>query len=205
MADQPTSKLIVGITGGSGAAIAERLIEHSLTRFERIYVVITQTGEQVIRHELNAHDGFSLVRLVNKKLTVAESSVIKRFAFDDFFAPIASGTSAGTQMVVAPCSMGSLARMAYGMSTNLLERAADVMLKERRPLILIPREAPLSTLHLENLLKLSQFGATIIPPVPAFYQRPKHISEVVDFVVGKTLQCMGFEHDLFPPWNEMRI
>ena len=105
MSNRPASKLIVGITGGSGAAIAERLIEQSLNRFERIYVVITATGEQVIRHELNAHDGFSLVRLVNRKLTEIESSTIKRFAIDDFFAPIASGTSAGTS---SPASGGSL-------------------------------------------------------------------------------------------------
>ncbi|HEU0264237.1 MAG TPA: UbiX family flavin prenyltransferase, partial [Geobacterales bacterium] len=119
----------------------------------------------------------------------------------NLFAPIASGSAAADAMVVVPCSMGSVARIAAGISGTLLERAADVMLKEQRPLILVPRETPLSQIHLENLLRLSRAGARIVPAMPAFYHHPSSMDELVNFMVGKILDQLGIEQLLFPPWQ----
>ncbi len=120
---------------------------------------------------------------------------------DDLFCGAASGSSAPDALVVCPCSMGTLARIACGISGNLIERSADVMLKERRPLLLVPRETPLSDIHLENMLKLSRAGARIIPAMPAFYGRPESVLDLVDFVVGKILDQLGIENDLYKRWG----
>ena len=104
-------------------------------------------------------------------------------------------------MVVVPCSMGSLARIATGQSTNLLERAADVVLKQKKTLIMVPRETPLSPIHLRNMLSLSEIGVLIVPPMPAFYQKPESINDMVDFVVGRILETLSLPHDLYTPWN----
>jgi len=120
---------------------------------------------------------------------------------DDLFCTSASGSSAPDAMVVCPCSMGTLARIAAGISGNLIERSADVMLKERRPLLLVPRETPLSDIHLENMLKLSRSGARIIPAMPAFYSRPESALDMVDFMVGKILDQLGVANDLYKRWG----
>jgi 4-hydroxy-3-polyprenylbenzoate decarboxylase len=126
---------------------------------------------------------------------------LEYYADDNFFAPLASGSSAPDTLVICPCSLGTVGRIAAGLSGTLIERTADVMLKEGRPLLLVPREMPLSALHLENLLKLARLGVRIVPPMPAFYQQPQSLADLVDFVVGKILDQLGAEHGLFTRWG----
>ena len=127
------------------------------------------------------------------------------FAREDWNAPIASGTGAADAMVVCPCTMGALAAIAHGMSDNLIERAADVMLKEGRKLILVPRETPFSAIHLENMLKLSRMGAVILPPNPGFYHLPQSVGDMVDFIVAKILDQLGVEHRLVERWGSPKL
>lgn len=198
-------RLVVGITGASGSLYAERFIEVALRHFEKIYVVCTETGRQVLLHELKTHeDKFSLRALLSPG-SKSTHEKIKFFDQKNYFAPIASGTSAATDMVVLPCSMGTLARIACGLSSNLLDRAADVVLKEKGRLILVPRESPLSSIHLENMLKLSHMGCHIVPAMPGFYHHPQTISDVVDFVVAKVFDSLQVNHGLTEKWNESAL
>jgi 4-hydroxy-3-polyprenylbenzoate decarboxylase len=123
------------------------------------------------------------------------------FGREDWMAPVASGSNPPDAMVICPCSMGTLAAVAQGLADNLIERAADVMLKERRPLVLVPRETPLSTIHLENMLRLSRAGAVIVPPAPGFYTRPESIGDLVDFVVARILDQLQIPNELSPRWG----
>ena len=123
------------------------------------------------------------------------------FGREDWFAPLASGSNPADAMVICPCSMGTLARIAAGLADTLIERAADVMLKESRKLVLVPRETPLSAIHLENMLRAQRAGAVILPANPGFYHRPQSVSEVVDFVVARVLDQLGFDHDLMQRWG----
>lgn len=195
-------RILVGVTGASGAVYAERLVQVLRTRVPRVYVVLTDSAAKVACHELKAHeDGFSLVRAAHGDVAEADRGVVRLLKNDDLFAPVASGSSAPTHMVVMPCSMGSLARIAHGISGNLLERSADVCLKQRRPLILCPRETPLNSIHLRNMLTMAEAGAHVVPAMPAFYQHPKSIEDMVDFVVGRVLELLEVPHDLYPAWN----
>src|SRR5436309_15140689 len=126
------------------------------------------------------------------------------FGREDWMAPIASGSNPADAMAICPCTMGAIGAIAAGLADNLIERAADVMLKERRPLVLVPRETPFSAIHLDNLLKLARAGAAIVPPVPGFYDRPKSIGDLVDFVVARILDQLGVPHRLGPRWGESR-
>jgi 4-hydroxy-3-polyprenylbenzoate decarboxylase len=129
---------------------------------------------------------------------------LRVYGREDWYAPVASGSNPADAMVVCPCSMGTLAAIASGMSDNLIERAADVMLKEQKQLILVPREAPFSTLHLENMLKLSRMNAVILPANPGFYHRPQSLEDIVDFIVARILDQLGVEHALMERWGEDR-
>ncbi|MDR3001546.1 MAG: UbiX family flavin prenyltransferase [Fibromonadaceae bacterium] len=164
-------KLILGITGASGSIYAKRFLLHAKERCE-VELIVSKNGEAVLKHE-NCED-------------ILQSGV-KIHKIDDFFAPPATGSSHYSGMVILPCSMGTLGRITAGTSDNLLIRAADVCLKENRPLILSPREMPLSEIHLENMLKLKRAGATIVPASPHFYKHPKNIEELVDTVVERIL------------------
>ena len=132
----------------------------------------------------------------------ADEDQLQIFTKDDWFSPVASGSSSPTSMVICPASGGCLSAIAHGASNNLIERAADVALKERRQLILVPRETPYSAIHLENMLKLTQLGAVILPASPGFYMQPQSITELIDFIVARILDQLGIEQDLMPRWGE---
>jgi flavin prenyltransferase len=196
-------RIVVGITGASGSIYGLRLVEELLAQQVAVTLLLTRAGRQVTAFET----GLELPE-THKDCQVALQNYFRsheRFAYlalDDFFAPIASGTSAPDAMVICPCSMGTVGRIAAGLSETLLERVADVALKERRELILVPRETPFNQIHLENLLRLSKAGAHILPAMPGFYQRPQSVAEMVDFVVGKVLDSLGVKHQLFKRWGE---
>lgn len=203
MSKKASRKVLVGITGASGTIYAERLIEELLNKVERVYIVATNAAREVAQFELAkpAVGRFSLMEALEGKVREQDRNTIRLCRIDDFFSPVASGSSVPSDMVVMPCSMGTLGRIACSLSTNLLERAADVVLKERKRLVICPREAPFNTIHLKNMLQLSEAGATILPAMPAFYQKPKTLEDAVDFVVGRTLESINIEHELYPKWN----
>ncbi len=196
------SKILIAITGASGALYAERLILELLPRVSRVYVVASLTGASVVPYELPSSS--ALVKILKNEYQGEFAEKLRVFSNDDFYAPVASGSSAPDVMVITPCSMGSLARVRLGISQTLIERAADVVLKESKQLIICPRESPLSVLHLENMLELARMGVKVIPLAPPFYQHPKTIDDLVDFMTGKVLETMGFKHELYKPWNERR-
>lgn len=193
-------KILVAITGASGSIYGLRLLEELLRGGHQVTLVASQSGLEVCRYETGVD--LADAALLRQRWQLPEDRLMVRSA-SDLWAPEASGSAAPDAMVIAPCSMGTLGRVAAGISGNLIERAADVMLKEARPLLLVPRETPFSPIHLENLLKLSRCGARIIPAMPAFYQKPESIDDLVDFVVGKVLDQLGVQHSLFKRWGEL--
>jgi flavin prenyltransferase len=193
----------LAITGASGAVYGLRVAEELLRCGERVSMVVSSAGLAVIKEECGAAWGTSAAEVIAElgRRCNCGADRLKSYAEDDLLAPIASGSSAPDAMIVVPCSMGSLSRISCGNSGNLLERAADVMLKEGRPLVLVPRETPLNAIHLENMLKLARLGVRMVPAMPAFYQRPESLDDLVDFVVGKVLDSVGVEHKLFRRWG----
>lgn len=194
--------IALAITGASGAIYGLRLTEELLRAGCRVSLLISKCGRVVLKEEcsLDWHGGEgAMTAQIRAHFNVTEQ--LTYYAEDNFFAPLASGSAAADTMVICPCSMGTVGRIAAGLSGTLIERAADVMLKEGRPLLLVPREMPLSALHLDNLLKLARLGVRILPPMPAFYHQPQSIADQVDFVVGKLLDQLGLEHDLFKRWG----
>ncbi|HZG57465.1 flavin prenyltransferase UbiX [Paenibacillus sp.] len=191
---------IVGITGASGAAYGVRLVERLLDLGIPVHLVVTDAGWRVLKEELD-WDAARRTATVEEKFG-GRSAPIRYYPNQDIGAAVASGTFRVHGMVVVPCSMGTLAAIARGMSDNLLERAADVTLKEGRRLVLVPRESPLHAIHLENMLTLARMGVRIVPASPGFYNRPSTVEELVDFQVGKTLDSMGIDHELYPRWGE---
>ncbi len=180
------AKFIIGITGASGSIYAHRLVMHLKDLGHEVHIVCTETGRKVCAYE-NAEFGFSLADKVYENR--------------DLFAPVSSGSYLFDGMAVLPCSMGSLAKIAHGIGDNLLVRTADVCIKERRKLIIVPRECPMSSIHLENQKKLSDQGAVIIPASPAFYMRPKTIDDLVDSVLSRVLDHLGVTHRVGSRWR----
>ena len=176
------------MTGASGVIYGKRLLE-VLKGKNEIHLIISRACETLIEYELKT----------TKKELEGLADFIHRE--DDFSSPLASGSFIIDAAVIIPCSMKTLAGIAHGYSENLILRAADVTLKERRKLILVPRETPLSPVHLRNLLQLSKQGVFIVPAMPAFYSQPKTVEEMVDFVVGKVLDALGLEHQLYTRWH----
>jgi 4-hydroxy-3-polyprenylbenzoate decarboxylase len=196
-------RIFVALTGASGAVYGLRLVEQLCLNGVDVTFTASCSGTLVCREETGLDLSGDLAKATQRLYSHLEiESGLEMVHPDDLFCPAASGSAAPEAMVVAPCSMGTLARIACGISGNLIERCADVMLKERRPLLLVPRETPLSQIHLENMLKLSRAGAQIIPAMPAFYHKPETVIEMVDFVVGKILDQLDIEHELFKRWGE---
>jgi 4-hydroxy-3-polyprenylbenzoate decarboxylase len=192
-------RLIVGMTGASGAPYGLCLLNECLKQGHEVHLIVTEAGWRVLKEE---HDW---------EVQKREQLFFERFGhlpgkliyhpIKDIGASIASGSFQCDAMVIIPCSMGTMAKVAHGFSSNLLERAADVMIKEQKPLVIVPRETPLSSIHLENMLKLSRCGVLIVPAMPAFYHQPKTIEEMVRFVTGKVLDLLRIEHRLFERWE----
>jgi 4-hydroxy-3-polyprenylbenzoate decarboxylase len=197
---------VLAITGASGCVYGLRLGEELLAAGVRLSLLISRPGFSVLKEECGLDWDGDLPHVcscLSDYFNPAPGQLLY-YPEDDFFSPLASGSSAPDTMIVAPCSMGSLARIAAGLSGNLLERTADVMIKEGRPLVLVPRETPLSAIHLENMLKLARLGVRIVPAMPAFYVKPQTIRELTDFVVGKVLDQTGIPHRLYKPWGAER-
>lgn len=191
---------IIGITGASGVIYGIRLCEYMLSIGEEIHLVITEAGWRVLHDELNWQ---TIHRQQTLQTYFSQSTgQLIYHPLQDIGASIASGSFRTSGMVIMPCSMGTLSAIAHGASDNLLERTADVMLKEGRPLIIVPRETPLHAIHLENMLRLAKLGVRLIPAMPAFYHKPETIDELIDFLVGKVLDSMDMEHNLYRRWGE---
>jgi flavin prenyltransferase len=198
--------IVLAITGASGAVYALRLGEELLSKGTRLSLLISGAGRVVLREECGLDWQGDPTAVAGK---ISEYFRKKNGAFplpayydeNDFHSPVASGSNAPDAMIICPCSMGTLSRVAAGNSGNLLERCADVMLKERRPLVMVPRETPLSEIHLENMLKLARMGVRMIPAMPAFYSQPRSIDDLVNFVVGKVLDSLGIENALYQRWS----
>jgi 4-hydroxy-3-polyprenylbenzoate decarboxylase len=196
-------RILVALTGASGSVYGLRLVEQLSLSGINVTFTASCSGTEVCREETGLDLSGDLDKATQRLYAHLEVDTgIDMVHPDDLFCPAASGSAAPDAMVIAPCSMGTLARIACGISGNLIERAADVMLKERRTLLLLPRETPLSEIHLENMLKLSRAGARIIPAMPGFYHKPQSVIEMVDFVVGKLLDQLGVEHELYRRWGE---
>lgn len=194
---------VVAITGASGAIYGLRLIQELLNRGDDVVVLISPSGFLVLGHETGLRlkgDRFEIEKQL-KKYFGRTKGRINYYPADDISSFLSSGSSFVRDMVVCPCSMGTLARISCGISGNLIERAADVVLKEKGRLILVPRETPFNQIHLENMLRLSNAGAHIIPAMPGFYHQPKKVEDLVDFVVGKVMDAMGIENRLYKRWG----
>jgi 4-hydroxy-3-polyprenylbenzoate decarboxylase len=198
------ARIALAWTGASGMPYGLRLLECLVEAGHSVLLVYSQAAQIVAKQEL----GLALpARAADAERMLIErypaaAGRLRVFGRDDWNAPIASGSNPPDAMVVCPCSMGTLAAIAAGLADNLIERAADVALKEGRPLVLVPRETPFSALHLENMLKLARLGCAIIPPSPGFYHQPKSIQDLVDFVVARILDNLGVEHALVARWGE---
>jgi 4-hydroxy-3-polyprenylbenzoate decarboxylase len=198
--------ITVAFTGASGLQYGLRLLECLLAADVRVYLVYSPAAQVVARQELDltvptqphAAAAFFAERYR------AHPGQLAVFGREDWLSPIASGSNPADAMAICPCSMGTVGALAGGLADNLIERAADVMLKERKPLVLVPRETPLSTIHLENLLKLARAGAVILPPSPGFYGRPENIGDLVDFIVARVLDQLRVAHTLGPRWGGVR-
>lgn len=193
----------IGITGASGALYATRTVAALLEQGVHIELVVSDYGRRLLRDELG--DAANLDQLLpylkDRYGPGVESGTLSLHSNRDLGATIASGSHGCLGMAIVPCSMKTLAAVAHGLSRTLIERAADVMLKERRPLIIVPRETPMSLPQLRNMVLCAEAGAMILPAMPAFYQQPKTLDDLADFLAGKILSALGFDHALYPAWT----
>lgn len=193
--------VVIAVTGGSGSPYAQRLVVRALEHFERVYLTISAHAVRVIEEELGIVVD---VMRFQPELFLPPGTDAERVRYyhpRDFDAPFASGSAAPEAMAIVPCSMGTLGRIASGCSDDLITRAADVMLKERRKLILVPRETPLGLIHLRNMVTLTESGAVILPAAPGFYHRPETVSDLIDFIVYRILDHLGARDRSAPRWG----
>ncbi len=197
-------RVTLAITGASGVQYAIRLMQCLVAADVQILVMISRAAQVVAatETELKIPGSSADQTAYFTQLLSARENQIVVFSKEQWMAPVASGSGAPSSMVVCPCSTGSLSAIATGASNNLIERAADVVLKERRQLILVPREAPYSEIHLEHMLKLTRMGAVILPASPGFYHQPQSIEDLIDFVVARILSQLGIEQTLMPRWGD---
>ena len=190
--------LVVGVTGASGAIYAVRLLQMIVAARRRVSLIVSEHGRRLLRTEADIGSMADLRRMVGAE---AWDVWVAEYDDGDRGATPASGSAPSSGMVICPCSMGTIAAIAAGTSRSLIERAADVALKERRRLVLVPRETPLSVIHLENMLRVSRAGAVVLPAAPGFYHRPTRIAQLVDFVVARVLDQLGIPQTVVPPWR----
>ncbi|MEP6492341.1 MAG: flavin prenyltransferase UbiX [bacterium] len=195
MSDHP---IVVAITGASGAPYAVRLLESLIVADRAVQLIVSSHGLRLLRTELDI-DSISSLRA--RAGAEGWDRLVTVFDDNDRGAAPASGSAQNAGMVICPCSMGTLSAIAVGASRSLVERAADVALKERRPLVLVPRETPLSAIHLENMLRVTRAGALVMPAAPGFYHRPRSIDDLVDFMVARVLDHVGVTHKLSARWG----
>ena len=203
MPSTDNGSIIVAITGASGAAYGLRLIKRLAEAGVKQHLLFSNAAEVVLKQETGLslpQEADQRVSLLSKHLNIS-AKLIHAYALKDWFSPAASGSAGIRKMVIIPCSMGTLARIAGGMSDNLIERSADVILKEKRQLIIVPRETPLSSIHLENMLKLSHMGSHIIPAMPGFYHNPTSIDELIDFVIDRVLDHLDLPNPETKKWG----
>ncbi|MBK8892483.1 MAG: UbiX family flavin prenyltransferase [Dechloromonas sp.] len=197
--------ICLALTGASGMPYGLRLLEYLLAAGCRVQLLYSQAAQVVARQEMDlelpSRPAETKAALLARYPAVDPEKLFV-FGREEWFAPVASGSNPPDAMVICPCSMGTLAAIAQGLADNLIERAADVVLKEGRKLILVPRETPLSAIHLENMLRLARAGAVILPPSPGFYHRPENVAEVVEFVVARVLDQLAVPHALMQRWGE---
>ncbi len=197
-APAPRHPVVLAITGASGAPYAVRLLEALVAHRVPTWLIVSGHGWRLLRTEEDVPD---LAALRARAGGEAFDAVVRVFDDGDRGAAPASGSARTSGMVICPCSMGTVAAIAHGTSRSLVERAADVALKERRPLLLVPRETPLSLVHLENLTAVTRAGATVIPAAPGFYHRPASVGDLVDFIVARVLDHLGVEHAIGRRWG----
>ena len=199
----PAATVTLALTGASGMAYGIRLLECLLQNGVRVQLLYSQVAQIVAKQEMDVSLP-SRPREVQKYFAErfnAAAGQLTAYGREEWFAPVASGSNPPDAMVICPCTMGTLAAIAAGLADNLIQRAADVVLKEKRELILVPRETPFSVTHLENMLRLARSGATILPANPGFYHRPESVSGLIDFIVARILDHLGIANDLAPRWG----
>lgn len=195
------SSYVIAISGASGAVYGVTLLEYLLREKHQVYLAVSHEARLIVKDEMGLDWGSDFpetLEILKKRYSGFELTYCDE---RDMTAPIASGSVPTQGMVIAPCSMKALAGIAHGFSSNLIERAADVTLKEKRPLVLIPRETPLSQIHLKNMLTLAEMGATLVPAMPAFYNHPRTIEDLVRFVVGRVLDALKIENRIYRRWG----
>ena len=193
--------IAIGITGASGVIYGQRLLEVLLGTGIEIHLTISESGRLVLKHELDVDIDLDDFRIESMLPSVTEATNLKYWHYKDFMTPIASGSHRTRAMVICPCSGSTLSGIASASSANLIQRAADVHLKEKRPLVLVPRETPLSLIQIENLLSVARAGATVLPASPGFYHGSENVSQLVDFVVARILDHLDVPHQLTERWG----
>lgn len=199
----PQSDITVAITGASGAPYAVRLLECLLAQQQTVHLLMSSAARVVFATELDWQLPASpqaMAQVLREHFQVNDE-LLRVYGKEEWFSPVASGSAAPKKMVVCPCSTGTLSAIAHGASDNLIERAADVVLKERGQLLLVPREMPFSAIHLGNMQQLAQLGVTIMPAAPGFYHKPQSIDDLIDFVVARILDHLGLEQKIQPRWG----
>ncbi len=193
----------IAITGASGAPYGLKLLQELVKGGHSVSLCISREGRSILHDEtgLMLKGSETDIQNILERSLEAQKGQLRYFEEENLYAPIASGSAKVDAMIVIPCTMKTLASIASGFASNLIERAADVMLKEKRKLIIVPRETPLSAVHLRNMLILAEIGCHIIPAMPAFYHHPKKIEDMVDFIVGRVMDSLGLENDLSPRWG----